>query len=72
MIDTARSMKTTPENVTRVSSQLHVKETMMEAIIKELYSTKTPSFSEIPSWRILLVEVMVPTAYPGGKISRSC
>ena len=68
---TINMIKTTPEKVTRESSQFHVKETMMAATIKDVNSTKTPSFSEMPSWRTLLVAVMVDTAWPGGMESNT-
>lgn len=55
-------MKMTPEKVTRESSQFLVKATIMAAMMRAVNSTNTPSFSEIPIWSTLLVEVMVETA----------
>lgn len=34
----------------------------MAATMVDVYSTKTPSFSEIPSWSVSLVDVMVVVA----------
>jgi hypothetical protein len=59
---TARRMKKMPEEVTSVSSQLHVKATITAAMMSEVNSTNTPSFSEMPSCRTLLVDVIVLTA----------
>jgi hypothetical protein len=50
------------EDVTRVRDQFFTKATTTAATIVELYSTKIPSFSDIPSCRTLAVEVIVPVA----------
>ena len=59
------------EDVTRVRDQFFTNATMSAATIVELYSTKIPSFSDMPSCRTLAVEVIVPVAYPGGIESRT-
>lgn len=59
------------DEVTSVRAQLLVKATTTEATIVALYSTKTPSFSEMPSWSTLLVDVIVPVAWPGDIESRT-
>lgn len=61
-IDTVKPMNKTTEHVTRESAQFLVKATTRAAIISELYSTNTPSFSDIPNCKVLLVAVMVPVA----------
>lgn len=55
-------MKRIVEDVTSVRAQFRVNAMIMEATIVALYSKKTPSFSEIPSCRTLLVEVIVVVA----------
>jgi hypothetical protein len=58
---TSNKNKTT-DAVTKVRDQFLVKATMRAAMMVALYSTKMPSFSEIPSCRTLAVEVMVLVA----------
>lgn len=50
------------EDVTRVRDQFLTNATIIAATMVELYSTKVPSFSDMPSCRTLAVEVMVPVA----------
>jgi len=71
MIDTQMTMKRINDDVTRVSSQLYVKATMMAVMMRDVNSTKMPSFSEMPSWSTLAVLVMVPAAAPDGIESRT-
>lgn len=59
---TVMRMNRITDDVTRVSSQLYVNATIMAAIMVALYSTKTPSFSDMPSCSVLLVVVMVVVA----------
>ena len=48
--------------VTSVRLQLHVKAIIIAAVMVEKNSTKTPSFSEIPSCSTLALLVIVPVA----------
>jgi hypothetical protein len=50
------------EDVTRVRDQFLTNATIIAATMVELYSTKVPSFSDMPSCRTLAVEVIVPVA----------
>lgn len=50
------------EEVTRVRDQFFTNATIIAATMVELYSTKVPSFSDMPSCRTLAVDVMVPVA----------
>lgn len=47
------------------------KPTTMAEIMVAVYSTKVPSFSDIPSCKVLAVVVMVPAAAPGAIESRT-
>lgn len=60
--DTVRAMKRIAEDVTSVRAQFRVNAMMMAATMVALYSKKTPSFSEMPSWSTLLVDVIVVVA----------
>lgn len=59
------------DEVTRERTQLFVKAMISAEIRVALYSTSTPSFSLIPSWRVLLEEVMVDVAKPEGMESKT-
>lgn len=71
IVPTARAMKRMTEEVTRVRDQLWVKATIIAATMVALNSTNVPSFSDIPSCRVLAVVVMVAAAAPDGIESRT-
>ena len=68
-VPTARLMNSTTLEVTRVTCQEYVKATMMAAMIQAPNSRNVPSFSEIPTCKVLASLVIVPAAAPGGIMS---
>jgi len=66
-----RVMKRRSDDVTRVRDQLNVNAMMTAAMMVALNWINVPSCSEMPSWRVLAVEVIVPAAVPPGMESRT-
>ncbi len=65
-MEMTREMKRMTDAVTSVRDQLYVKATMIAATMVDKNSRKVPSFSDIPSCKVLAVEVMVLAAVPEG------
>jgi len=59
-------MKMIVDDVTRVSDQLYVKATTMAPIKQAVNSIRIPSFSDMPTCKVLAAAVIVPAALPGG------
>lgn len=66
-----KPMSTTTLAVTKVTRQEDVNATAMAATIQAANSRNVPSFSEIPTCRVLAVLVIVPAADPGAIESRT-
>jgi hypothetical protein len=70
-IPIVKPMNTTTLAVTKVTRQEDANATAMAATIQAANSRNVPSFSEIPTCRVLAVLVIVPAADPGAIESRT-